>query len=387
LPPTETSIPTETRTPTLTAAPSGSCNTGVVTINDDDSASPYPSTITLSGLGAWTSDVNVQLFGLAHSWPDDIDMLLVGPQGQRLVLLSDAGGDPIINNVNLTFDDSATQTLPDESKLFSETYRPTNYESTDSFPFPAPAPSGATNLATFNGSNPNGVWSLYIVDDEAYEDGILTGGWCLNVTASDTPPVSTPTATRTSTPVTQTFTSVAAQDGWILESSENGNTGGTLNATATTIQLGDDAANRQYRAILSFDTTSLPDGALIKSALLKIMQNGAPVGSNPFNALGSLWADIRQGPFSGNSALTLTDFNAAATTLKVGAFNKTPVGGWYTDTLNAAGLTKINKLGLTQLRLYFATDDNNNHLADYMKFFSGNNAANKPVLVITYVIP
>jgi hypothetical protein len=103
--------------------------------------------------------------------------------------------------------------------------------------------------------------------------------------------------------------------------------------------------------------------------------------------LGSLWADIRQGFFGSASTLQLGDFNAVASAVKVGAFNKTPASGWYTDTLNAAGLSKVNRTGLTQLRLYFATDDNNNHLADYMKFFSGNSATNKPVLVITYTVP
>ncbi|MGC1378808.1 MAG: DNRLRE domain-containing protein [Anaerolineales bacterium] len=200
-------------------------------------------------------------------------------------------------------------------------------------------------------------------------------------------PTRTATQTRTPTPVTKTFTSIAIQDGWILESSETSNTGGSLNVSATTFQLGDDASNRQYRAVLSFDTSSLPDNAVIKSAQVKIMQSGAVVGKNPFSVLGSLWADIRQGFFGSASTLQLGDFNAVASAVKVGAFNKTPVGGWYTDTLNAAGLLKVNKTGLTQLRLYFATDDNNNHIADYMKFFSGNNPANKPVLVITYVMP
>ncbi len=189
-------------------------------------------------------------------------------------------------------------------------------------------------------------------------------------------------------PISQTFTSTASQDGWLLEKSETGNIGGSLNPVAATFQLGDDAANRQYRAILSFNTAGLPDNASIKSAQLKIKQSGAPVGKNPFTVLGSLWADIRQGPFSGNAILQLGDFNAPASAVKVGAFNKTPVGGWYTDTLNAVGLAKINKTGQTQFRLYFATDDNNNRLADFMKFVSGNGlASSRPVLVITYTVP
>src|SRR6185295_1516944 len=63
--------------------------------------------------------------------------------------------------------------------------------------------------------------------------------------------------------VTQTFNSVALNDGWILESTETSGVGGTMNSSATTFNLGDDLVDRQYRAILHFDTSSLPDTAVI----------------------------------------------------------------------------------------------------------------------------
>ena len=40
------------------------------------------------------SDVNVPLTGLSHTYPDDIDMLLVSPGGQNAIFMSDAGGRP-----------------------------------------------------------------------------------------------------------------------------------------------------------------------------------------------------------------------------------------------------------------------------------------------------
>jgi len=163
--------------------------------------------------------------------------------------------------------------------------------------------------------------------------------------------------------------------------------GGSLNATGSTFQLGDNAANRQYRAVLSFNTASLPDTAVIKSALLKIKQSGLPTGSNPFNILGNLWVDIRKGVFGSSSALELGDFSAGATAGKVAAFSKIPVGGWYTATLGATGRSSLNKTGPTQVRLYFALDDNNNHVADFMKFLSGNAAGSRPVLTIKYTLP
>jgi hypothetical protein len=44
---------------------------------------------------------------------------------------------------------------------------------------------------------------------------------------------------------------------------------------------------------------------------------------------------------------------------------------------------------VTQFRLRFAKDDNNNHVADYLIFYSGNatTASARPTLIIKYRIP
>jgi hypothetical protein len=183
---------------------------------------------------------------------------------------------------------------------------------------------------------------------------------------------------------TSTFYSTSAQDGWILESGENSNKGGALNATAKTFQLGDDALNRQYRVILSFNTAPIPDNAIIKSVVLNISQSGAPVGGNPFSTLGNLLVDIRKGSF-GLPTLQLADFSAPASAARVGYFQKTFPG--YNASLNATGRSKINKLGLTQLRLYFIKDDNNNRKADFMRFVAHYTLGDLPKLMITYSVP
>ena len=114
----------------------------------------------------------------------------------------------------------------------------------------------------------------------------------------------------------------------------------------------------------------------------------SPTGTNPFTVLGSLRADIRKPYFSTLPALELMDFNSGASANKVGIPGKTPVGGWYTVSLNSTGLKNINKLGTTQLRLYFSLDDNNNHVADYVSFFSGDaGGADAPTLTVYYTVP
>ena len=181
--------------------------------------------------------------------------------------------------------------------------------------------------------------------------------------------------------------SVGADDGQVLESSETSGVGGTLNASAGTFALGDDAANRQYRAILHFNTASLPDTAVIVKATLQIKKQGL-VGTNPFTTLGGLLVDIRN-PFFGTTAgLQTGDFQAAGTSA-VATFGTVPDLSWYSAVLNGVGRARINRIGTTQFRLRFALDDNNDHIADFIKFFSGNAAAsaNRPVLQVEYYVP
>jgi hypothetical protein len=200
-------------------------------------------------------------------------------------------------------------------------------------------------------------------------------------------PATTPSSTATSAPVVVTFLSAGSQDGSILESTEGSQVGGTMNSSATTFLLGDDAANRQYRAILSFNTASLPDNAVIQSAAVRILQSGAPTGTDPFTIFGSLAADITKGYFGGNSGLELSDFNAAASANGVGTFGTTRTNGWYNDKLIGSGLSNINKTGLTQVRLGFTMATNANATADTIQFVTGDATTGQPQLVITYTLP
>ena len=63
-------------------------------------------------------------------------------------------------------------------------------------------------------------------------------------------------------------------------------------------------------------------------------------------------------------------------------------GGWYVASLSPVAYPYINRTGITQLRLRFQTDDDNDAVADFIRFYSGNAvAANRPVLVIEYYVP
>jgi hypothetical protein len=187
---------------------------------------------------------------------------------------------------------------------------------------------------------------------------------------------------------TATFRSTGAQDGWILESGENTARGGILQSSATTFNLGDHSQDKQYRAILSFNTASLPDNAVITKVTLKIKKQGL-VGTNPFTILGGLKVDMRKPFFGANAGLVIGDFQAAAGKSAVAIFGATPTSNWYSALLNATGRAYINKTGTTQFRLRFLKDDNDDMSTDYMRFFSGNYAtvSAKPTLLIEYYLP
>ena len=142
----------------------------------------YPSTIAVSGVVGVVSKVSVTLSNLSHTYPDDLDILLVGPNNSYAMLMSDAGGGNGLSDVTLTFDETAANSLPDRFAISSGTYRTTDYDSADLLPLPAPAGPYATNLNVFENIDPNGTWSLYIFDDTFSDQGQLAGGWSIEIT-------------------------------------------------------------------------------------------------------------------------------------------------------------------------------------------------------------
>jgi hypothetical protein len=188
----------------------GTPGTAVLTINDTandfrnttcidmtlgSAAAPYPSTITVSGGPQQIGGLRITLFDVWHQFPDNIDVLLVGPQGQKFILQGDAGGPVSIPQnapVTLTFIDTAGQVLPNSTALTTGNFEPTNWE-TPVTSFPAPAPPapynepgstvGGTGLQTLNGNfflaNANGTWSLYVRDDAGTTDpNVVIGSIC-----------------------------------------------------------------------------------------------------------------------------------------------------------------------------------------------------------------
>jgi hypothetical protein len=183
------------------------------------------------------------------------------------------------------------------------------------------------------------------------------------------------------------YSSVADHDGWVLEQDEASGKGGTLDAGVATARVGDDASDRQWRSILHFDTSLLPNNAVIVTVELKIKRQSI-VGGNPFDSLGYLTVDQKTGAYHENAALEKLDFHAVGSRGNVGRFIKTPSSGWYRAPLRSPSYGLVNLTGTTQFRLRFFTDDNENGVADYLSFYTGNAVeADRPKLTITYYVP
>jgi hypothetical protein len=255
------------------------------------------------------------------------------------------------------------------------------------------AVSGSGHLytvSTVTGAG-DGTLRLDVLDDDSIRDA---AGQPLGGTGTGNGNFSTGeeySVMKSSVPtITETFRSNGRNDGWVLESGENTNRGGSFNAKAASFLLGDDKGDRQYRAILDFPTATLPDNTVITKAMVMIKAGGL-VGTNPFLTHGNLLVDIRSGAFGNtgpvpNRGLQNLDFQSVSSRDAAGSMQNNPYYGWYWTWLDSSAFQYINVYGITQLRLRFQSDDNDDRGNDYLRFFSGNtgNIADRPQLVIEY---
>lgn len=191
------------------------------------------------------------------------------------------------------------------------------------------------------------------------------------------------------------FTSVAPEDGDILESSQDSGDGANVAASSSTFRLGDDSSNRAYRPFLSFDTSSLPDNAVVAEATIGITRVGNPVGDIPIGVanseFGDLIVDIASPSFGSSSDLIASDWESSATKLGVSKFAWPAFLDRMTifSRLEESDNHLVNLTGRTQFRVRYQHDDDNDGVADYMRYASSDHttAESRPRLTVKYYIP
>ncbi|MBL4586716.1 MAG: T9SS type A sorting domain-containing protein [Flavobacteriales bacterium] len=131
---------------------------------------------------------NVTIDSIQHTFLSDLDIYLVSPAGDTVELSTDNGGAGD-DMVNVVFSDTSTNDIT----LQVADILPGIYHTEDT--------SGFAGL--YNGQNPNGAWSLWIMDDLGGDDGVLVS-W--SMTFIDNSPEPFLAQTDTSICLTQVLT-------------------------------------------------------------------------------------------------------------------------------------------------------------------------------------
>ena len=192
------------------------CNPGAVTSNSayKGAFTPDPSVISVTNLPGTIQSVSLGLnqFSSATDILYALESMVVGPTGADLDFFSNAGWNGGIGGTaslgNYLFSDSASGQVPQSVTTLSPgSYQPSSYPEGDpNWPEPAQpytasssgfytlpstityaASQGAGTFAsqfvnTNPSTNPNGVWALYMTEDDAAGTAGAANGWCVNFT-------------------------------------------------------------------------------------------------------------------------------------------------------------------------------------------------------------
>jgi Carboxypeptidase regulatory-like domain len=307
----------------------------------DGAADPYPSTISTidpdeevgSHISGAISKVTVTLRHFSHPLPAGVYLLLVGPGGQSVVLMSGAGWGYTAADSTLTLDDDAAEPIPYSNVILSGTFRPT----ANNMPhMPVPAPPGPfampPRLSVFNGLDPNGTWSLYAQGishwdlDDPFHNGRIDGGWSVHITTSRTwccnepcnltcpadvaiesepgqcgapvtlgrPGITGSCGTVACQPSSPAHFGLGTTDATCTATPTSGGAGTACGfgvsvtaATATRI----DTASVQYSDIASFHAAVDSIGCPNYSGSMQFLAEGSPVGSAPVSGNGGVAQD------------------------------------------------------------------------------------------------
>jgi poly(hydroxyalkanoate) depolymerase family esterase len=155
------------------------------------------------------------------------------------------------------------------------------------------------------------------------------------------------------TPLLAEFSNEDANDGYVKANADGSAPAvGTLEAYSG-LALGRGTDGKFNRSVLSFDTSSLPDGATLVSATVTVAYRSA--SGNPWGnpAGNTLMVDVNNGCF-GACTIETSDYAAAASASAVAQLLSFSGGSQTSNAFASSGLSAINRGGRTQLRLRFS---------------------------------
>ena len=181
-----------------------------------------------------------------------------------------------------------------------------------------------------------------------------------------------------------TWNAVANEDGYVLESSNGSNTGGSVSTSSTTTYVGDSAQKREYKTFISVSGATVPQNATVTEATLSLYKT-ATYGSP--TSLGNLSALIAVPQF-GASGLTASDYQALPSISdSCGTVNTPTNATTHTLLLSTACLNLLPNVGGIQLKLAYP-NNNNNSSQDNFRYGTGNQTtvSRRPVMTMKYIL-
>jgi hypothetical protein len=127
--------------------------------------------------------------------------------------------------------------------------------------------------------------------------------------------------------------------------------------------------------------------------MILVLKLQGMAGTDPFATHQNILVDLRCGFFGsagffGINPLDEGDFQAFSDRDSIGEIENNPIGGWYWSVLDPAIYPSINLQGVTQMRLRFALDDNDDLGEDLISFYSGNydQQGERPRLLVEFYL-
>lgn len=258
-------------------------------------AAPYGSVINVDSIEGTLQSLRVSLLGFEHTYPNDVQILLAGPNGQTVGLMGRVGGSSPVDGVDLTFDDDAASAIS-SSTVTTGTYQPSNPSGVTTLPTPAPAGPYGETLSVFAGLPVNGAWRLYINDAAGSDLGALVDGWELDLQIVEPPTITVESLVADQSELNSgntefTFRVERAGDlsqpttiDWSLEGSEGFDAADVLsnngsldmlaeesNATITVLVQGDTLVENDESFTLTLDNASF--GTIVGATATGVIRN------------------------------------------------------------------------------------------------------------------
>jgi hypothetical protein len=185
-------------------------------------------------------------------------------------------------------------------------------------------------------------------------------------------------------PVNESFEDIVSNTGNYVSDSDVTDGGLYLMCSATTNQFG-----RLWRDIALYDTSTIPAGATITSAVLSLYFDN----SGTFTTLGTPDLHCCSSSPASNISLVNADYSQLGSTSFGSIANASVAIGYNDITVNASGLANVTKAGISKFGWRISWDILNsfggswgdNRSGGWRYFYMADNGSNKPKLVVTYI--